>query len=103
MFYILQSNLLPTTLLLVERILHIPGIPEYDYIYDKAQHSQLILLPLPVSLTKLASLAMKHMAGDTVSSLATIQLCLNAPAIVLVVKKNATGTGMFFLSTSFIK
>src|SRR5436305_14853729 len=72
---------------LVERILHIPGIPEHDHIHDQAQHTQLILLPLAIALTQLASLAMKHMAGDTVPSLATIQLRLNASTIVFVVKK----------------
>jgi hypothetical protein len=72
-FYILWSNLLSESTSLVQRILHIPGIPEHNDVYDEAQRSQLILLPLTIPLTKLASLTMKDMAGDTVSPLSTIQ------------------------------
>jgi hypothetical protein len=62
----------------------------------------LILLPLAIPLTKLASLTMKHIPGDTMPSLPTIQLNLNAMPVMLVIYiKKAWGNKRrdFFLSS----
>jgi hypothetical protein len=84
-FHILSSSFLPVIPQFIQNILHIPGVPQNDHIDDQPKRAQLILLPLAIALTKLTTLPVKYMTGQAMPVLSTVELRLNASAILFVV------------------
>jgi hypothetical protein len=60
------------SLQMIERRIHITGIPENQSIQDETKRTQLILLPLAVTLPKFTSLAMKTLASQSIASFTAI-------------------------------
>ena len=51
----------------VECGVDVAGVPQHDGVDDEAENAELVFLSLPVFLAEFTALAVKHIAGDTVS------------------------------------
>ena len=81
---ILRPSLVTFGTELVHGCVHVDRVPEHDEVDDQPERSKLILLALAVALPKFAALAVENDACELVTSLATVELHENAPAIAFV-------------------
>jgi hypothetical protein len=72
---------------LIERRIHVNGVPEHDEVDDESERTKLVLLSLAIALAQFAALAMEEDAGELMASFATVELDEDASAIAVVVDK----------------
>ena len=70
---------------LIERSVHINGVPEYDDVCYQAESPELIFLSPTVALSQFASLSVENDPGERMAAFAAIKLRLNASPVVFVV------------------
>ena len=54
---------------LLERGVHVDGVPQHDAVEHQAERAELVLHPLAVALVQLALGAVEHLAGERVAAL----------------------------------
>jgi hypothetical protein len=64
---------------------HIEDVPEDDHVQDEAKCAELIFLSFTVVLSQFAAFAVEDSAGDTVVSLALVELAQRGSALGFVV------------------
>jgi len=63
----------------------VAGVPQHDGVDDEAENAELVFFSLPVFLAEFPALAVKYIAGDTVSGLLGAEAGVNEAPIGLVV------------------
>ena len=84
---IVGQYLVPLGPELIERHIHVNGVPEHDEVDDESERTKLVLLSLAIALAQFSTLAMKEDAGELMASFAPIELDEDASSIAVVVDK----------------
>jgi hypothetical protein len=80
---IVGQYLVPLGPELIERRIHVNGVPEHDEVDDESERTKLVLLSLAIAQAQFSTLAMKEDAGELMASFAPIELDEDASSIAV--------------------
>jgi hypothetical protein len=70
---------------LVQRGVHVAGVPEHDAVQDEAERAELVFHPLVVALVELAFLAVEDVTGEGVAGFLEVADAFDVAAVGVVI------------------